>query len=140
MGVFRDFLARKGLNMTVQRELVLGVFLACEDHLTVEELFQKVREAGPGVGRPTVFRTLKLLVEAGLARTLRLDDRAVRYEHSYRHRNHGHLVCEECGRIIETVDGAIESLQDRLCGREGFAPRYNRFKIFGTCAECRGRE
>lgn len=136
MEVFQRYLERNGLNRTLQREAVLEAFLRTEEHLTVEELFRKVQEKTPGVGRPTVFRTLKLLVAAGLARTLRLEDRVVRYEHAYRHSKHGHLVCEKCERIIESEDPGIESLQEKLCRRAGFQPRYNRFKIYGTCFDC----
>lgn len=134
--VFRRFLKTRGLKQTRQREEVLRVFLAHEKHFTAEDLYREVRRESPDVSQATVFRTLKLLARAGLARTLRLDDRIIRYEHGYGHGHHDHLICEACGRIIETVAPPLEALQEEMCRAKGFLPRYHRLKIFGTCAAC----
>lgn len=134
--LFRRFLKANNLKQTSQREAVLEVFLRTEKHLSVEELYHQVRRTVPGVSQPTVFRTLKLLVSAGLARTMQLDDRVIRYEHNYRHEHHDHLVCEHCARIIEVRAPALEKLQERLCRENGFRARYHRLKIYGACRCC----
>jgi len=134
--VFSDFLKTKELRLTAQREKVLEVFLGTDRHLSVEELYNIVKKKAPKIGQATVFRTLKLLCEADIAKEVDLGDRRMRYEHKYGHEHHNHLVCIRCGSFIETVDPKIEKLQDKLCKRFGFFPQRHKTEIFGICKKC----
>ncbi len=135
--IFEKYLRQKGLNLTSQRREVLEVFLSSGRHLTVEELYNLAKKENPGIGQATVFRTLKLLADADLARKVVLGDKKTRYEIKYGIEHHDHLVCIECGKFIEAVDPAIEELQKKLCRKFGFSPRKHSLEIFGYCKNCR---
>lgn len=136
MGIFVDFLKRKGLKLTRQRQEILKIFLGTNRHLSVEELYDIIKKRDPGVGQATVFRTLKLLSEAEMAKEVDLGDKRIRYEPKYGHSHHDHLVCIKCGRFIEVVDTEIERLQERLFKKFGFLPQRYRMEIFGICKRC----
>lgn len=137
MGIFIDFLKRRGLKLTRQREEIFKIFLSTDRHLSVEELYHIIKKRDPGVGQATVFRTLKLLSEAEMAKEVDLGDKRIRYEPKYGHSHHDHLVCVKCGRFIEVVDAEIERLQERLCRKFTFLPQRHRMEIFGICKRCR---
>jgi len=135
--IFIDFLRKKDLQLTQQREEILKVFLSADKHLSVEELYALVKKKYPKVGQTTVFRTLKLLCEAGIAKEVDFGDRIVRYEAKYGHEHHDHLVCLKCGKFIEAVDERIEELQEKLCKKFKFTPHKHRLEIFGICKNCK---
>lgn len=135
------YLAKKGLKSTSQRRLITEVFFEAEhkaSHPTVEDLYLRVRDADPRVGYATVYRTLKLLVECGLAEPRRLGDNQTRYEPEEPGAHHDHLVCSECGAIIEFEEDRIEDLQEEVVRRLGFAGLDDhRMVLYGTPApEC----
>ena len=110
--VFLKHIQRKGLKRTAQRDLILDVFLKTEEHLSNEDLYQLVKKQDPTVGQTTVYRTLKLLTEAGLAREVRFGDGRAHFEHNYKHQHHDHMICSECGKIIEFFSAELEAIQD----------------------------
>lgn len=125
-----------GLRRTDQRDLILDIFLETEEHLTSEALHGLVVKADPTVGLTTVYRTLKLLIEAGLAREVRFGDNKTYYEHHYNHEHHDHMICTECGKVIEFYSPEIESLQDQMAGNFGFKPTHHSLRMWGVCADC----
>ena len=135
--IFRDFLRKKGLKLTQQREDILETFLKTEQHLSTEDLYKVIKKKKFGIGQATVFRTLKLLTEAGIAKEVYFGDKRVRFEHEYGHQHHDHLVCQICSKLIETVDFEIERLQDDLCKKVQFTPTSHRLQIFGICKQCK---
>jgi len=134
--VLSDYLSRKGKKQGQQRIDVLRVFLATEGHYTPEELHDLVKKKKPGIGIATVYRTLKILCECGLARELAFDGRSTRYEHNYGHGHHDHLVCTKCGRVQEVFDPEIERLQELLARKHNFKPERHRMEIYGSCGTC----
>jgi Fur family ferric uptake transcriptional regulator len=137
LDLFAAFLRGKGLQYTKQREVILREFLKAEKHLSIEELYTIVKKKDPKLGQTTVFRTLKILCEAGIADEVDLGDRMIKYEVKLGHEHHDHLVCTKCGKCIEAVDERIEKLQSELCKRFGFLPQKHRLEIFGVCKECK---
>ena len=137
--IFRRFLQAKGLRETPQRELILLEFLGREQHATAEELYDIVKLRDRTIGQATVYRVLKLLCEAGLAREVDFGDGGRRYEHQYGHRHHDHLVCTACRKTIEIVDPEIELLQERLAKNAGFLLRDHEMYLYGLCADCRSK-
>lgn len=135
---FNRFAAGKGLRSTRQRDIILDFFLATHQHVSVEELYLKVKAAHPGIGSATVYRTLKLFVEAGLAREVLLHDGQTRYEHVVEGEHHDHLVCTGCNAVIEFENEAIERLQEEIATRHGFYITSHKLEIYGLCARCRG--
>src|SRR5438270_9300184 len=139
-GILVDHLQRAGLRRTSQRDLILEIFLRTEDHLTSEDLYRLVKQKDPNVGHTTVYRTLKLLTEAGLAREVRFGDNKTYYEHHYNHEHHDHMICTECGRVIEFFSADIETLQDQMANNFGFKPTHHSLRLWGVCAECQRAE
>ncbi|MFZ4985692.1 MAG: Fur family transcriptional regulator [Blastocatellia bacterium] len=135
--IFFEHIRRAGLKKTTQREMILGIFLQTEGHLSAEDLYMLVREKDPTVGFTTVYRTLKLLSECGLAREERLGDGRRRYEHHYNHQHHDHLICTSCGELIEFYSEVIEKKQDEIAEQFNFQPTHHSLRIFGLCSSCR---
>ncbi|HKG79145.1 MAG TPA: transcriptional repressor [Pyrinomonadaceae bacterium] len=134
--VFLKHIQRKGLKRTSQRELILDVFLRTEEHLSNEDLYRLVQKEDPTVGQTTVYRTLKLLTEAGLAREVRFGDGRTHYEHNYKHQHHDHMICSECGKIIEFFSAELEALQDAMAAKHRFEITQHLLRIIGLCADC----
>lgn len=138
--IFREHIQKAGLRRTSQRDLILEIFLATEEHLSSEDLYWLVQKQDPSVGHTTVYRTLKLLAEAGLAREVRFGDGKTYYEHHYNHEHHDHLICTECGRIIEFLSAEIEELQDRMAEKYGFLLTNHSLRMWGICEDCQKRD
>ncbi len=135
--MFNDFAASKGLRSTRQRDVILDVFLSTHQHISVEELYLKIKSSNPGVGHATVYRTLKLFAESGLAREILLHDGQTRYEHVIAGEHHDHLVCTNCNSIVEFEDATIEKLQEEIAARHGFQIKNHKMEIYGLCSNCR---
>jgi len=134
--ILEAYLHERGQKMTVPRETVLDAFLRFESHVTAEELLKAARRIDPRIGHATVFRTIKLLADAGLARGACPDEGARRFEHAYRHAHHDHLVCVSCGAVVEFRDAAIEKAQDEIYRGHGYEPSGHRLELQGYCPSC----
>ena len=130
-----QYLEDHSLKHTKQREAILEVFLEVEGHITGEDLHQRVKDRHPGIGYTTVYRTMKLLCDAGLASERHFDDGVTRYE--VEHEHHDHLVCVRCGKIVEFECSMIESAQDDIVKRYGFRLLRHRHELYGHCPGCR---
>jgi Fur family ferric uptake transcriptional regulator len=135
--VFLKHIQNQGLKRTAQRDLILDTFLRTEEHLSSEDLYRLVKKDDPSIGQTTVYRTLKLLTEAGLAREVRFGDGITHYEHHYKHQHHDHMICSECGRIIEFFSAELEAIQDAMAAKHRFRVTQHLLRIIGVCAECR---
>lgn len=138
--IFLEHIQNAGLRRTAQRELILDIFLRTEEHLSSEDLYWLVQKEDPSVGHTTVYRTLKLLTEAGLAREVRFGDGKTYYEHHYNHEHHDHMICTECGKVIEFYSPEIENLQDTVAAEYGFKLTHHSMRILGVCADCQRKE
>ncbi len=132
------YLEEHNLKHTKQREAILEVFLSATGHVTSEDLYQEVRAKHPHIGYTTVYRTMKLLCEAGLAHEHQFGDGLTRYEIAQEH--HDHLVCTKCGKIVEFECSMIESAQDEIAERYGFRVLRHRHELYGHCPACREDE
>lgn len=134
---WRTYLQDNNLNTTQQRELIVEQFLRCRDHISIDELLARVRKRNRKIGYATVYRTLKLLVDSGLAIQRRFGDGQARFEVHGDH--HDHLICTKCGLILEFEDDEIEKLQDRIAERlGGFTVMRHRHELYGLCPKARG--
>lgn len=134
----RAYLSARGLKSTRQRDLIVDVFFGSEGHLRVDELLEQVRAIDSKVSQATVYRTMRLLKESGLALERRFGDGQARYEPSTEdEEHHDHLICLDCGQIIEFVDDRIESLQDEVAAVHGFAVERHKMELYGRCRDCR---
>ena len=131
------YLAENRLNVTTQREVIVDQFLRTQDHISIDELLARVRRRHQRVGYATVYRTLKLLVESGLAIERHFGDGQSRYEVAGDH--HDHLICTQSGLILEFEDDEIEALQERIAQRlGGFTVQRHRHELYGLCPKAQG--
>jgi Fur family ferric uptake transcriptional regulator len=137
---FAEYLSRKGKRMTRQRELIVAQIFSHHDHFDVEELLDHLRDLVQRgkVSRPTVYRTLTELVDAGLLRKITIGKRAV-YEHEFGYPAHDHFFCQNCGKLIEFHSRALEQLRDRLARQHRFAALGHRMFILGLCSDCQAQ-
>ena len=134
--IFSEHIQKSGLRHTSQRDLILEIFLRTEEHLTSDDLYWLVQKEDPSLGHTTVYRTLKLLTEAGLAREVRFGDGKTYYEHHYNHAHHDHMICTECGTVIEFFSAKLEAAQDAMADKYKFKPTHHSLRIWGVCEEC----
>lgn len=133
---FREFLLRRGERITQPRRIVLQQALACRNHFRAEELATVLSKADRPVSRGTVYRTLALLVEAGLLREIRDGDIHVHYEITVGREHHEHMICDQCKKFIGFSDAEIADLLAVACRKHNFQQRTHRIVIFGLCEEC----
>ena len=123
--------------MTAQRKKILDVFLRMEGHFSSEELYARTKRVDPRVGYTTVYRTLRLLCECGLAEERHFRDGLTRYELGHTREHHDHLVCVKCGTIVEFENDHIERLQRKVAEANGFKLVDHRHELYGQCSSCR---
>jgi Fur family transcriptional regulator, ferric uptake regulator len=140
--VLGELIRQKGLKHSRQREAIAQAFFEMGGHVPVDVLVARVREADPRVSVATVYRTMKLLAECGLAVPRRFGDGQTRYEPATRRHGgaHDHLICTACGEIVEFESERIAALQLRVARRHGFEIEHRRVELYGLCAPCRAKK
>jgi Fur family ferric uptake transcriptional regulator len=131
------YIERMGLKHSRQRERIADAFFAMEGHVTVDEVVARARRDDPRVSLATVYRTMKLLAESGLASARQFGDGQTRYEAAAGRDHHDHLICTGCGAIVEFANERIESLQALVARRHGFEVENHKLELYGRCARCR---
>jgi len=134
------WLAKRGLRQTAQRRMIAEIFFGSTEHLGLEEILARARKMDAKVGYATVYRTMKLLAESGLAHERRFDGGARRYELAAGVAHHDHLICRKCGRITEFEEAEIERLQEIVAKRYGWRIESHKHELYGLCGPCARRE
>jgi Fur family ferric uptake transcriptional regulator len=137
--IFHQHLKRVGLKHTEQRDTILRTFLDTREHLSTDELHRLVKKADPRIGFTTVYRTLKLLGECGLASEVAFHDGIARYEHQYNRRSHHHMVCTECGSSVEFFSPEVGKLEAEIGRKHHYLTTRHTFQIYGVCRQCRAK-
>ena len=137
---FGQFLQGRGKRITQQRRLIVETIFSHHDHFDADELIEHLKDliARRRVSRPTVYRTLAELVEAGMLRKMVLGGRSV-FEHDYGYPSHDHLHCQICNRLIEFHSADLKRIRDEVAREHDFEVAGHRMFVTGTCAECRKR-
>jgi len=133
---FADFLARSGLKSTRQRDRIVRAFFAAGRHLSAEELYHRIRTEDPGIGLVTVYRTLKLLREAGLATERQFGEAYTRFDPNPADWPHDHLICTRCGKIQEFEDATLQQLRAKMARTLGFTVTEQKVELYGFCRDC----
>ncbi len=131
-------MSQRGLRSTEQRRNIVDTFFATDGHISIEELLTVVKKSDPRIGYATVYRTLKMLAESGVASERQFGDGFTRYEVAEENAHHDHLICTRCGTIEEFEAPEIEVLQTRVSEEHGFEVSYHRHELYGTCRRCKG--
>ena len=126
-----------GGKRSTKRDRIVSIFLRQDGHLSADDVFDAVRRTDPGIGRATVYRTLQWMVDAGLARKVDFGEGRSRYEPSYGHPQHFHLVCTTCHRSSEFLSSDVESLMEEIAAARNFARTQSIVQIYGVCEDCR---
>jgi len=135
--LFGRYLREQGLPVTHQREAVAEVVFTSPEHLSVDEIERQLRAGGERIGKATVYRTLDLLVRSRLVEEHDFGEGFKRYEHRLsRQPVHEHLICLECGKVIEFRSPEIQGVEERVQVKHGFVPARHRLEIYGLCREC----
>lgn len=133
---FEDFLRGRGLRFTPERRAILAEVLVRAGHFDPEELYVSLRGKERRVSRASVYRTLPLMVEAGIVERVERTDKHAHYERTLGKEHHDHMLCVACGRVIEFYSGPIEDLQDEVCRKHRFEGISHTLEITGYCAKC----
>ncbi len=138
---FKDFVRDKGLRCTKERKVIVEAVFSNHGHFTVTDIVREIRARGGSSSPSTVYRNIPLLIESGLIREAERSfcKQEQVYEHVYGHRHHDHLICDECGRVVEFADHAIEILQREAAIRHGFTLTRHFMDLHGLCADCRAK-
>ena len=133
----KDHLTKHHLKLTVQRKAILEVFLK-SDHITAEALYREIakKKKNP-LGLATIYRTLNLFCEVGIAQQRHFGDAKTLYDNVSRKKHHDHLICNTCGRITEFESPAIERLQEDVARKNRYLIQSHRLELYGICADCR---
>lgn len=145
--LLRAYIQRHGMRFTRQRQLILQRAIEYEGHFDVEQFYESLRKTSPSSShrgimtgvRPSlasVYRTLELLCKAGVLKEVLRDSGRTHYEAVYGHAHHDHMICVECGRIIEFCDERIEQLQRTICRKHRFKALAHGLSIRGICEDC----
>lgn len=134
--ILKSYLRESGLRFTPQRRTTLDVFLKSEGHIEVDDLFLEIQKRDSSIGIATVYRTLNLFVECGLARKNVLGRGQKSFEKLYRQGHHDHLICLQCRKIVEFEHPLIEKYQLEVCQAHGFTLNQHQMEIYGTCSYC----
>jgi Fur family transcriptional regulator, ferric uptake regulator len=133
---FVSYLRGRGMRVTTERQALFGEIFRQHRHLDADQLLAAMQERGYKISRATVYRNLDLLVDCGLVQRQRLGRRKHVYEHLHAGQPHDHLICTDCGRVVEFVSRAIASLQREICRAHGFDPDVHSLQIQGLCDRC----
>jgi Fur family ferric uptake transcriptional regulator len=134
--ILNGYLRQKGLKQTSQRFIILDAFLSSGKHISADELHTIIRKKNPRIGFSTVYRTLRLFTECGLAGEVNFGDGRARFERGFDKSQHGHLICNNCGRTEEFTIGTMQRSLKQITAKSGFKGEGHRFEVYGLCRKC----
>jgi len=131
-----NYLTKNRLKSTKQRDIIVETFFETQgEHVKIEELLELVRKKNPQIGYATVYRTLMLLVDAGVAHQRHFHDGQSRFEIESAH-HHDHLICTECGKIVEFENNTIEEIQEKVAKKNKYNLTGHKLELYGVCEDC----
>jgi len=134
--IFREYVRRKGLRFTPERETIVREIFEIHDHFDVDELYLRLRNKGKKLSKASIYRTIPLLIDCGLIQEVYHEDGHMHYEHIYGHDPHGHIRCLECRRVDEFTDERLTSIERDIQRKFGYRLTGFRLELFGYCPEC----
>lgn len=134
--ILKKFLHEKNLRPTRERFLLLDEIMKMSGHFDADQFYASLSKKGLKASRATVYNTLDLLVSCGLISKYRFGENHSRYEKAFGRPRHDHMICLECGEIIEFVASRLGAIQDEVCAEKRFQPHNSTLQIFGVCSRC----
>ena len=133
--IFRSFLKKEKNRITPERFEVMDAALEYEGHFGADDLYILMKNLHSRVSRATVYKTLELLVQCDLLSKRHFGENLTRYESSFKKQTHDHLICMDCGRIVEFTDKKIKELPEKISDDLGFEFESYSFNIFARCTD-----
>ena len=134
--VFQKFLKDHQYKQTGERYAILDEIEKMNNHFEADDLVMRLRQQGKRISRATVYRTLHLLEDCGIVRRVRFGENHNHFELSLEEANHAHLICTECGSIVEFEDSKLANVQETICSQYGYLPVRRMVEIYGVCPKC----
>lgn len=138
--IFSKFLKDRGQRFTKERSAILQKTFSYRGHFDPESLYLQIKGTGLKASRASVYRTLNLLCECGLIERVTKTERGTIYEHTFGHDHHDHMLCIECGSIIEFYSENLERLQEQICEKQNFQGTSHTLEIRGYCKKCKTKK
>jgi Fur family ferric uptake transcriptional regulator len=135
--VFREFVRKKGLRNTPERETIIEEMFATHKHFDVDELYLRLRKKNKKISKPSIYRLIPYLLESGLIQEAYFEDGHLHYEHIYGHEQHCHLRCAKCGKTIEFEEKFLKKLEKKLAEKYDFSIKGHKLEMFGYCPKCK---
>lgn len=135
--VFREFIRKKGLRNTPEREAIIKEIFATHDHFDVDELYLRLKNKKQKISKPSIYRLIPYLLESGLIQDAYFEDGHLHYEHIYGHEHHCHLRCLKCGKIIEFEEKSLKKIEKKLAEKHDFFIKAHKFEALGYCSKCK---
>ena len=136
--VFREFIRKKGLRNTPEREAIIEEIFATHDHFDVDELYLRLKNKKKKISKPSIYRVIPYLLESGLIQEAYFEEGHLHYEHIYGHGHHCHLRCVKCGKTIEFQEKSLRRLEKKLAEKYDFVVKDHKFEVLGYCPKCKG--
>ncbi len=137
--ILREYIARRNMRYTPERESIVREIFARHDHFSVEDLYLALRKKRRQISRASIYRTLPLLIDAGLVAQVFQDSGQTLYEHTYGHEHHCHLRCLRCGQVVEFSEPTLRGVEERLAREMGYLVDGHKLEVLGTCPACQGQ-
>jgi Fur family ferric uptake transcriptional regulator len=135
--VFQDYIRRRDLRRTRERERILQEVFEIHGHFDVDGLYLQLRQKGVKVSKASIYRALPLFIDCGLVREVDFSEGHWHYEHIYGHSHHNHLRCLGCGEILEFENPGLHYLEEQLARQYGYHIRGHHLQVQGFCPTCR---
>jgi Fur family ferric uptake transcriptional regulator len=131
-------LKEHGLKLTPQRRLIVDIIHDADSHITAEDIITKVNDRMPGINKSTVYRTLELLEKSGCVYKSEMDNQSI--YHHVEEGHHHHLICSECGKVIDSDENLFAPMERFLADKYGFYANFKHLVMSGLCEECGNKE
>ena len=135
--VFREFVRKKGLRNTPERETIIEEIFSTHEHFDVDELYFRLQTKRKKISKPSIYRLIPYLLESDLIQEAYFEDGHLHYEPIYGHKHHCHLRCLRCGKIIEFEEKALKRVEKKLAEKHDFLVKSHKFEVLGYCPTCK---
>ncbi len=133
--LFKELMKEEGYRCTRERLTVIREIYTSNSHLDADEIFVRLKKKGISISRATVYHTLDLLFKFHLVNKIDLGHKHTHYEKSYGVDNHLHIICEQCGRVVEVHSDELNKILEKLCEKNGFTLGSYSLQVFAKCRE-----
>ncbi len=131
--IFRNYLKANKHRQTPERFMVLEEIYRADGHFDADDMYFRMKNIGYRVSRATVYNTLDLLLECGLVQRHQFGKNQSIYERAYGYRQHDHMICNNCGKVIEFCDPRLQEIKNMMEKIHGFTIDGHSLQLYGTC-------